>query len=109
MRTLRFIVEDQTIRQDPNCDFSGLVPGSVGVLQAEFEFSKEWDGYTKVAAFFSNLGTEYPPQLIQRNMTCKIPAEALQRSIFKVQVIGQRKDMKMRTNKVVVHQKGGRS
>ena len=107
MRTLRFKVDGQTIDLDPNCDFSGLIPGSEGVMQAEFIFSKEWDGYTKVAAFFSNLGHEYEPQIIQRNMTCKIPVEALQRGIFKVQVVGQRKDMKMRTNKVAVHQRGG--
>ena len=28
MKTLRFIVDNQTIRKDPYCDFSGLVPGS---------------------------------------------------------------------------------
>lgn len=29
MRTLKFIVEGQAIKQDPNCDFSGLIPGTV--------------------------------------------------------------------------------
>ena len=51
MRTLKFIVEDQIIRPDPNCDFSGLVPGTKGYLKAEFAFSKAWDEYVKVAGF----------------------------------------------------------
>lgn len=38
MRTLKFIVDEQIIRQDPNCDFSNLVPGSKGYLQAYFHF-----------------------------------------------------------------------
>ena len=40
MRTLKFIVEGQIIKQDPNCDFSNLVPGTEGYLRAEFSFSR---------------------------------------------------------------------
>lgn len=109
MRTLKFIVEGQTIFLDPNCDFDGLIPGTEGYLTAEFAFSREWDGCTKVAAFYSNLGTEYEPQLINsRKSNCRIPPEALSKSIFKVQVIGQKNGYKLRTNKVKVHQKGGK-
>jgi hypothetical protein len=109
MRTLKFIIEGQTIFLDPNCDFSGLEPGTNGYLIAEFTFSKDWDRCTKVAAFFSNLGTEYEPQIInERTYSCHIPAEALSKSIFKVQVIGQRNGYKLCTNKVKVYQKGGK-
>lgn len=107
MRTLNFIVTGQTISLDPNCDFSGLVPGTKGYIQAEFSFSKEWDGCVKVAAFFSNLGEEYEPKIIDNKLTCIIPSEALRKSIFKVQVIGQKYELKLCTNKVVVYQKGG--
>ena len=52
MRTLRFTVDGQTIRKNPDCDFSGLVAGSVGYLRANFKFSKEWFGCTKAASFW---------------------------------------------------------
>ena len=106
MRTLRFIVKGQIITQDPKCDFSGLVPGSEGYIQAEFVFSPEWDGCAKVAGFYSNLGIEYEPQILKDGSTCRIPAEALKRRIFKVQILGQKKDYIIRTNKLAVEQKG---
>lgn len=104
MRTLKFIVEAQTIRQDPNCDFSGLVPGSEGYLKAEFTFSKDWSGCRKVAAFYSNLGREYEPQILNNGDSCMIPSEALQRSIFKMQVIGKKDGYRICTNKLTVVQ-----
>ena len=107
MRTLRFIVKGQSITQDPKCDFSGLVPGTEGYIQAEFSFSKEWDGCVKVAAFFSNLGREYEPQVLTKRSTCTIPTEALKRRVFKIQIIGQKGELRLCTNKVIVEQKGG--
>lgn len=109
MRTLRFIVEGQIVRQDPNCDFSGLVPGSEGFVQLAFIFSPEWRDCVKVASFWSNMGKEYPPQLIKHDGTCEIPAEALKRKIFKIKVIGKGPDNKtLTTNKVTVSQNGGK-
>lgn len=107
MRTLKFIVDGQTIRKDPECDFDGLVPGTKSYVQAKFSFSEEWDGCTKVAAFYSNLGREFPPQVLNRDRACIIPQEALEKSIFKIRVIGQKKEYRIGTNKVTVHQKGG--
>lgn len=104
MRTLRFIVDGQIIRQDPRCDFTGLVPGSEGYLQAEFNFSKEWLNSPKVAAFYSRLGKEYTPQALKDGRTCLIPKEALEKRIFKVQVMGRNG---LVTNKLEVDQKGG--
>lgn len=109
MRTLKFIVKGQTISLDPDCDFDGLIPGTEGYLRAEFSFSPEWDNTTKVAAFYSNLGTEFEPQIIEADRTCMIPVQALEKSIFKVQVIGQRNTYKLSTNKIKVYQKGGRT
>lgn len=108
MRTLKFIVEDQIIRPDPNCDFSNLVPGTEGYLQAEFSFSSEWAGCMRVATFYSMMGTEYSPQVLEDGRACMIPAEALKRKTFKVQVLGKgTNSKKMVTNKLAVSQNGG--
>ena len=112
MKTLRFIVDNQTIRKDPTCDFSGLVPGSSGCVTAEFTFSKEWDGYFRVAGFYSPLGIEYPPRELASGKSCVIPFEALQKRSFKIQVVGMKivngEKIRLKTNKVVVSQNGGK-
>lgn len=107
MRILKFIVDDQIIKQDPNCDFDNLVPGSEGYLFAEFAFSKAWEGTIKVATFHSPMGREYPPQALNDGKTCKIPAEALKHKKFKIGVIGKKDNIKIITNKVTVCQNGG--
>ena len=107
MRTLKFIVDELQIKLDPNCDFSGLVPGTDGYLEAKFSFSPEWDDCVKVAAFYSPmLGKEFPPRVLA-NDACLIPTEALKRRTFKVQVMGKNKNYKLTTNKVAVTQDGG--
>ena len=107
MRTLRFIVNGQIIKPDPNCDFTGLVPGTSGYLQAEFSFSEEWRNCVKVAGFYSMLGKEYEPRLLKDGKTCMIPAEALKRKSFKMQLAGKRGEYEIKTNKVTVNQDGG--
>lgn len=107
MRTLKFIVEGQIIKQDPNCDFSNLVPGTEGYLRAEFSFSPEWNRCSKVASFWSAVGDEYPPQVLTDGKSCLIPAEATQRYAFKVGVIGKNSNTKLITNKAIVKQTGG--
>lgn len=108
MRTLKFIVEGQDIKLDPTCDFSGLVPGTEGYLRAQFSFSPEWRGYAKVAAFFSPLGREYEPKVLRDGISCDIPAEALEKRSFKIQIQGKRRGVKMNTHKVTVRQNGGK-
>lgn len=107
MRTLRFIVDGQIIKQDPNCNFEGLVPGSEGYLAAEFILSPEWHGCDIVAGFYSNLGKEYPPQVLTTNNKCFIPAEALEKRVFKVRLFGKNGAVRLITNKVAVRQNGG--
>ena len=106
MRTLKFIVDHQSIKMDPNCDFSGLVPGTEDYLQAEFIFSSEWAGCTKVAAFYSVMGKEYAPRLLKDGKTCMIPSEALEKKTFLVRVLGKRDQLRLTTNKVAVSQNG---
>lgn len=109
MRTLKFIVDGSVIRPDPKCDFSGLVPGAKGYLLAEFSFTNDWNGYTKVAEFTSRLGREYPPQVLTDGKTCVIPEDALKKRFFKIKVLGKKDGITIETNKVTVDQNGGKS
>ena len=108
MRTLKFIVDGQIIKQDPNCDFTNLIPRTEGYLRAEFSFSPEWSNCVKVAAFYSMMGTEYAPQVLKDGKSCLIPAEALANRSFKMMVLGRRDDFKITTNKVTICQNGGK-
>lgn len=108
MRVLRFIVDNTTIREDPECDFSGLFPGRNDEVVAEFEFSKDWDNAVKVIAFWSLLGAEYPPQELMGDDTCIIPIEALQRYAFKMQVIGKCNGKRKETKPILIRQSGGK-
>lgn len=111
MRTLRFIVDGKSIKQDPTCDFSGLFPGKNPNVLAEFVFSSEWENTIKVAAFWSILDKEYEPQVIEDDC-CVIPPEALARASFKIQILGKKKKSRkntttLSTNKLTIRQMGG--
>lgn len=108
MRTLKFVVDGLKIEKDPNCDFDNLVPGTEGYLQAVFSFSSEWQGCNKVAAFFSMTGKEYEPQILEDGKSCIIPAEALKKRRFKIQVLGKKEGFGLVTSKVTVSQNGGK-
>lgn len=108
MRTLRFKVNGQILSLDSECDATGLVPGTESYLKAEFEFSKEWNGYVKVASFSSALGEEFEPQMLRDGMSCTIPSEALNRRKFKIMVMGKKGNSKLVTNKLEIKQEGDR-
>lgn len=108
MRVLKFIVENSTIKQDPSCSFDGLFPAPNQKIQAEFRFSPDWAGVVKVAAFYSMLGKEYPPQIIDEKNHCIIPQEALNLPTFKIQILGNHRGKIVTTNPLTVYQKGGK-
>ena len=108
MRTLRFIVDGQTVKQDPTCDFSGLFLNKGSGVCAEFIFSSEWNDKIKVAAFWSILDKEYEPQALDNKNACIIPVEAFSRASFKIQVLGIGGHERLTTNKLVVLQTGGK-
>lgn len=108
MRTLKFIVDGLTLKQDPECDFLGLVPGTEGYLWLECKFSKEWDDCIKVASFTSIMGKEYEPQVLTDNK-CLIPSDALTRSSFKIKIMGKSVNKRLITNKFTVVQNGGKT
>ena len=70
MRVLEFIASGQRLVPSPHCDFTGIVAGSRGYLQARVFFDKEWADCKKVAVFVSK-GREYPVAL--RYNLCEIP------------------------------------
>lgn len=108
MRTLKFIVDGSTIKQDPACNFDGLFPAPNQEIAAEFIFSNEWTNVPKVAAFYSILGTEYAPQIIREKNRCMIPSEALNSPAFKLQILGSNRGNIISTNMLTIYQKGGK-
>lgn len=104
MRTLKFIANGQILQPDPNCDFSGLVPGSSDYLRAEFSFSEEWLKTVKVVGFYTRLGKECQPQVLKDGKSCTIPAEVLEKRFFKIRILGKNG---LVTNKLEIDQKGG--
>lgn len=107
MRELKFIVQDQIITKDPECDFDGLVPGTEQYLKAEFSFSSEWDNCVKVASFYSPMGREYEPQILKDGHSCVIPSEALAKRRFIIKLIGKGA-YTITTNKIIIEQNGGK-
>lgn len=107
MRTLKFIVKDQIITKDPDCDFDNLVPGTEGYLKATFSFSPEWDDCIKIAGFFSVMGTEFQPQFLKDGKSCLIPSEACKNDAFKIQVVGKGVSKRITTNRLTINQNGG--
>ena len=108
MRVLKFIVDETTIKPDPDCDFTGLFPGQMERVVADFTFTPDWKSRVKVAAFWSIMGKEFPPQVINEEGLCEIPNEALAKVAFKVQVLGKHRDKKVETNQLTIYQSGNK-
>lgn len=102
MRVLDFVVNKQNISKAPDCDFSGLIMGSSGYLQARFTFSPEWAGYRKAAVFTCRTG-KYP--VLVKGCVCNVPDEVAACSSFKVQVVGKRGDEVLPSGPVTVIQR----
>lgn len=105
MRILDFEVERQRVKKSTNCDFSGLVAGSVGYLRARFNFvGSDWkDCPTMIARFWVD-DKEYAI-LLDKNNSCEIPPEVLKEKKFAVSVLGANTAYyKIETNKIYVRQ-----
>ena len=104
MRILEFNVAKQHISKKQDCDFSGLVAGSVGYLHAKFYFSEpEWSKCDdKVARFW--VGEKEYAKLLGGDNTCVIPPEVLTGKRFEVSVIGAAPGYKIETNKINIRQ-----
>lgn len=106
MRTLKFIVDKQIIKKDPECDFDNIVPGSSGYLRVDFSFSSEWTNAIKVASFWKN-GKECEPRQLVDGHSCIIPDEALTSRRFKIGLLGKDGEMRLNTNLIEIIQNGG--
>ena len=102
MRTLRFIVNEQNLSKDSSCDFTNIISGTRGYLEAEFVFNESWNMFGKVAVFCALL-QEYP--VIIKNGKCEIPPEVLDGEKFSVYVVGSKNGKRITTNSVTITQK----
>lgn len=104
MRTLKFAVNAQKITPDPNCDFSGIVPGTAGYLKSHFTFSSEWAGMVKVAEFRNYLYDEPVVPVPIINNECMVPSEVTGGKAWYIKVIGKRGNMIIPTENCRVRQ-----
>lgn len=102
MRTLEFTVNGQRLKKKIDCDFSGIVAGSVGYLRAKFYFSEEWDGCKKAASFWRD-GFEYA-SILDENNSCLIDGDALTDDHFHVSVTGVKEGYSIKSGKTKVRQ-----
>lgn len=98
-RILDFSITGQQMKKEG--DFSNIVSGTAGYLVASFTCSSEWSG-CRMAAVFSRFDKEYPVPII--NGKCQIPKEITVYKEWKVQLIGEREEYRIVTNKVEVKQ-----
>ncbi len=103
MRTLEFIVNGQKLQKKPECDFSGLVKGTRGYLNAAFIFGDGWEECGKIAVFYK-CGKEYPVEI--QTDRCMIPDSVLENGIFMISLVGIKENYRICTNKVEVRQYG---
>ena len=107
MRTLRFKVSGQELIRAPGCDFSNIIAGTSGYLQAAFEFGQDWDGTIRVAAFYPYLQSREVAALITDG-TCIVPDEVTAYDTFKIGVVGQRENgQRITTNLITIKQERG--
>lgn len=105
MKTVNLIVNGNRIKVDPSCNISDLFPHMTEPVRLEFALTPEWKSRVKVVAFWSMLGQEYQPCLLDDGKSCIVPAEALQRA-FRVQLLGKHEGERFETTKCTIHLKG---
>lgn len=105
MRILKFTVINNRIIRDPNSNFENITTDDE--LIAVFDFSQDWNGAVKVAAFFNSDG-ECPPQYLTDGIYCVIPKEVTNGYWFRIQVIGNKHGEHLSTNKLDIIQNGGK-
>lgn len=104
MRILEFNVNKQRLNKKLDCDFKGLVAGSVGYLRAKFYFSEnDWNNCAvRVARFWLN--DQEHARMLDNDNCCDIPSEVLIGSKFEVSVLGAATGYKIETNRIAVRQ-----
>lgn len=103
---MKLKVDDQHIKvQEPEF----LVAGSVNEYQAEFDFSPDWEGYSRTAVFLPGGGTPVESDLT--GGVCVIPWEVLRQDgwlrIGVYGVSGEKRRPTIYTDSLYVHQGAG--
>ena len=89
MSVIRIKAEDQVLNY---LETPSIFSGDVNNDSVAFEFSKEWDGFTKTAIFYRSKADVYERPL-DNNNTCLVPSEVMiSKSIMYVGVIGIKED-----------------
>lgn len=107
MKHIKLVVDGNVLKHPPNFTVDGLFPGMQEPVRLEFAFSPEWKSRVKVAAFYSLLGKEHTPQVLEDGKSCIVPVEALKTAAFQVQILGKGNGEKASTTKCTVFLKGG--
>ena len=105
-RYLVFKVEGQRITRENPSEL--IVAGTYGYFKAKFLFSSDWDGYQKVAGFYTKHGKELPPKEISSENTCEIPKEALELHEFTIKLFGKDNGRFITTKPISIIQYGGK-
>lgn len=101
MRILTFDITGQNLVKTG--DFSNIIRGTKGYLKCRFNFTgNDWNR-CKAVAVFSRLKDEYPVP-IGPDRTCIVPDELTDYPIFKLKVVGAKKDYRIATNTVLIEQ-----
>ena len=103
-RDLDFIVTNQRIEKDRDCDFSGIFSGTKGYLRCRFSFSREWEGLSKAAIFKCGNSVRYAPIV---NNECMIPNELTDFLRIKIAVAGKSPELTLTTNSATIIQQEG--
>lgn len=101
MRELKFIVDQQLIRKDPDCSFSNIIAGTANYLQLSFSFDQDWEKCKKVIVFSDGA------ERLEAN-TFTIPKKYLGKMRIQFYLVGQYGDTRITTNTIQIRQfKGG--
>ena len=85
-----------------------VVSDSVKYLTVRFEYSKDWNDYTKTAVFFANDGSVYSVVMLEGNdlylgeNICYVPHEVLKYPRFEISVYGVLDDSVITSGKAVI-------
>ena len=85
-----------------------VVSDSVKYLTVRFEYSREWDGFSKTAIFFGNDGSTYSVPMLEGNSmyigenTCYVPYEVIKTPSFEISVFGTSGERVITSDKAMV-------
>lgn len=102
MRTLKFIVKNQKLQKDKDCDFSKIIKGSKGYLRLFFSLPEEWKKLN-IAVSFYRRGREIDAKILE-NGYCDVPDSVSNFNHFSISLTGAKKGYRITTEKITIDQ-----